>query len=43
MNELIGLVAESPCQVPVVDERGLYLGLISKTHLLQTLDRSTPA
>jgi len=43
LNELIGLVAEAPCQVPVVDEQGLYLGLISKTHLLQTLDRSTPA
>ena len=43
VNELIGLVAESPCQVPVVDSTGLYIGLISKANLLQTLDRNNAA
>lgn len=43
VNELIGLVAESPCQVPVVDNTGLYIGLISKANLLQTLDRNNAA
>ena len=43
VNELIGLVAESPCQVPVVDNDGFYVGLISKANLLQTLDRNNPA
>lgn len=35
VNELIGLVAGSPCQVPVVDNDGFYVGLISKANLLQ--------
>lgn len=43
VNDLIGLVAEAPCQVPVVDENNVYLGLISKTDLLQTLDRNNTA
>lgn len=43
LNELISLVAAAPCQVPVVEEDGTYLGLISKANLLNTLDRSTPA
>lgn len=37
--EVLGLVAESPYPVPVVDEKGRYVGAISKTALLQTLDR----
>jgi glycine betaine/proline transport system ATP-binding protein len=41
VNELIGLVADAPCQVPVINEEGIYIGLISKAILLQTLDRST--
>ncbi|WP_421352699.1 glycine betaine/L-proline ABC transporter ATP-binding protein ProV [Aeromonas sp. 604443] len=43
LNELISQVAAAPCQVPVVEEDGTYLGLISKANLLNTLDRSTPA
>ncbi|WP_323972851.1 glycine betaine/L-proline ABC transporter ATP-binding protein ProV [Aeromonas hydrophila] len=43
LNELISQVAAAPCQVPVVEEDGIYLGLISKANLLNTLDRSTPA
>ncbi len=43
VNELIGLVAEAPCQVPVVDQEGYYVGLISKANLLQTLDRNNAA
>ncbi|MEV3815242.1 glycine betaine/L-proline ABC transporter ATP-binding protein ProV [Aeromonas salmonicida] len=42
LNELISQVASAPCQVPVVEEDGTYLGLISKANLLNTLDRSTP-
>ena len=42
LNELISQVAAAPCQVPVVEEDGTYLGLISKANLLNTLDRSTP-
>ncbi|MGE6180172.1 glycine betaine/L-proline ABC transporter ATP-binding protein ProV [Aeromonas salmonicida] len=43
LHELISLVASAPCQVPVIEEDGTYLGLISKANLLNTLDRSTPA
>ncbi|MGN5260900.1 glycine betaine/L-proline ABC transporter ATP-binding protein ProV [Aeromonas hydrophila] len=43
LNELISQVAAAPCQVPVVEGDGTYLGLISKANLLNTLDRSTPA
>lgn len=42
LNELISQVASAPCQVPVVESDGTYLGLISKANLLNTLDRSTP-
>ncbi|WP_314925626.1 glycine betaine/L-proline ABC transporter ATP-binding protein ProV [Aeromonas piscicola] len=42
LNELISQVASAPCQVPVVEEDGTYLGLISKANLLNTLDRSSP-
>lgn len=43
LHELISLVASAPCQVPVIEEDGTHLGLISKANLLNTLDRSTPA
>ncbi|WP_421189975.1 glycine betaine/L-proline ABC transporter ATP-binding protein ProV [Aeromonas enteropelogenes] len=43
LHELISQVAAAPCQVPVIEEDGTYLGLISKANLLNTLDRSTPA
>ncbi|MBY8071479.1 glycine betaine/L-proline ABC transporter ATP-binding protein ProV [Vibrio fluvialis] len=36
---LIGQVAQVPYSVPVVDDDGRYYGVITKTRLLQTLDR----
>ncbi|SOD99939.1 glycine betaine/L-proline ABC transporter ATP-binding protein ProV [Caenispirillum bisanense] len=41
LNDLLGAVAGSPIAVPVVDGDGRYLGAISKTRLLQTLDRDS--
>lgn len=38
LNDMIGIVAKSPCAVPVVDENGKYLGAISKAALLESLD-----
>ncbi|MFO8155389.1 MAG: glycine betaine/L-proline ABC transporter ATP-binding protein ProV [Pseudomonadota bacterium] len=40
LNEVLSLVAESRWPVPVIDDDGRYLGVISKTALLQTLDRT---
>lgn len=37
--ELIGRVAQAPCGLPVISQQGHYLGVISKTTLLETLDR----
>ena len=39
VSELIGDVAASPCGLPVVDDDGQYLGVVSKVRLLETLDR----
>ncbi len=39
VSELIGTVANVPYAVPVVDAQGSYHGVITKTRLLQTLDR----
>ncbi len=39
VGDLIGQVAEVPYAVPVVDDNGHYYGVITKTRLLQTLDR----
>lgn len=39
LNELLTVVARSPCPVPVVDEDGRYRGAISKAMLLETLDK----
>lgn len=39
VGDLIGKVAEVPYSVPVVDEQGRYYGVITKSRLLQTLDR----
>ena len=39
LGELLGPVAESPCGLPVVDAKNRYLGVISRSVLLQTLDR----
>jgi glycine betaine/proline transport system ATP-binding protein len=40
LSDVMGRVAESPHPLPVVDEEQRYVGSISKTALLQTLDRS---
>ena len=39
VSGLIGIVASAPCGLPVVDSDGRYLGVITKTVLLETLDR----
>ncbi|MCF7353014.1 glycine betaine/L-proline ABC transporter ATP-binding protein ProV [Vibrio sp. CK2-1] len=39
VSELISQVAEVPYAVPVIDDDGTYHGVITKTRLLQTLDR----
>ncbi|GLT13436.1 glycine betaine/L-proline ABC transporter ATP-binding protein ProV [Vibrio algivorus] len=39
VSELISQVAEVPYAVPVIDSDGTYHGVITKTRLLQTLDR----
>lgn len=39
VGDLIGQVAQVPYSVPVVDDDGRYYGVITKTRLLQTLDR----
>ena len=40
--DLFGLVAAPPCPLPVTDEDGKYLGVISRTTMLKFLDRDTP-
>lgn len=40
LSDVLGRVAESRWPVPVVDENNRYLGAISKTALLETLDRA---
>ncbi|PHM29828.1 glycine betaine/L-proline ABC transporter ATP-binding protein ProV [Xenorhabdus budapestensis] len=42
LNELISIVAQSPCAVPVVGDAHRYLGIISKGILLQALDKEAP-
>jgi glycine betaine/proline transport system ATP-binding protein len=39
VGDLISQVAEVPYAVPVVDDQGQYFGVITKSRLLQTLDR----
>lgn len=41
LSELIGSVANAPCGLPVVGEDNKYLGVITKTSLLETLDQET--
>ena len=41
LSEIIGTIAESPCGVPVINDKGTYMGVISKATLLETLDRET--
>jgi glycine betaine/proline transport system ATP-binding protein len=40
LSQVMGRVAESRWPVPVVDARGRYVGTISKSSLLMTLDRA---
>ncbi|WP_111497149.1 glycine betaine/L-proline ABC transporter ATP-binding protein ProV [Marinobacter bohaiensis] len=39
LHDIIGSVAEAPCGLPVVNGDGRYLGVISRSVLLQALDR----
>lgn len=39
INDILGSVAQAPYPVPVVDDSGTYFGMISKSRLLQTLDK----
>jgi len=40
--DLFGAMAVAPCPLPVVDEAGKYVGVISRTTLMKFLDRDTP-
>ncbi|EKT59457.1 glycine betaine/L-proline ABC transporter ATP-binding protein ProV [Providencia sneebia] len=42
LNEVISIIAQAPCAMPVVNEKNHYLGVISKGMLLQALDKETP-
>ncbi|WP_210442240.1 glycine betaine/L-proline ABC transporter ATP-binding protein ProV [Vibrio crassostreae] len=39
INDVLGLVGGVPYSVPVVDEQGNYFGVVTKSRLLQTLDK----
>ena len=39
INDILGQVANVPYSVPVVDENGNYFGVVTKSRLLQTLDK----
>ncbi|MBB3808606.1 glycine betaine/L-proline ABC transporter ATP-binding protein ProV [Pseudochelatococcus contaminans] len=41
LSDVLGRVASSSSPVPVVDERNRYVGSITKSALLETLDRTT--
>jgi glycine betaine/proline transport system ATP-binding protein len=40
LSEVLSLVAKSDYPVPVIDDRGGYLGIVDKKILLQTLDKA---
>ncbi|HEX2148087.1 MAG TPA: glycine betaine/L-proline ABC transporter ATP-binding protein ProV [Pseudorhizobium sp.] len=40
LSNVLRRVAESPWPLPVINEQGLYIGSISKSALLETLDRA---
>lgn len=40
--DLYGPMAAAPCPLPVLDEQGKLLGVISRTTMLRFLDRDTP-
>jgi glycine betaine/proline transport system ATP-binding protein len=39
IGEIIGLVAQAPCGLPVVDDQGRYQGVVSRALLLEALNR----
>ncbi len=39
INDILGIVASVPYSVPVVDDDGNYYGVVTKSRLLQTLDK----
>ncbi|NVD08934.1 glycine betaine/L-proline ABC transporter ATP-binding protein ProV [Vibrio sp. JPW-9-11-11] len=39
INDILGAVANVPYSVPVVDQQGNYFGVVTKSRLLQTLDK----
>ncbi|MDX1303540.1 glycine betaine/L-proline ABC transporter ATP-binding protein ProV [Photobacterium sp.] len=39
INDILGVVASMPYSVPVVDDNGHYFGVVTKSRLLQTLDK----
>ncbi|MCG9559007.1 glycine betaine/L-proline ABC transporter ATP-binding protein ProV [Vibrio kanaloae] len=39
INDVLGLVGGVPYSVPVVDDNGTYFGVVTKSRLLQTLDK----
>jgi len=41
-DDLIHCLTESPCPVPVVDEENRFLGIVTKSALLETLESRTP-
>ncbi len=41
ISEIIGPVAAAPCGLPVVNENGIYQGVVSRGLLLEALDRET--
>ncbi|RNF51125.1 proline/glycine betaine ABC transporter ATP-binding protein ProV [Marinomonas hwangdonensis] len=43
IRDIISIVAQAPCAVPVIDEQQKYVGVVSKARLLETLDRETSA
>jgi glycine betaine/proline transport system ATP-binding protein len=40
LSEILGIVAVSPCPVPMVDDTGTLKGVISKTALLEALNKA---
>ncbi len=43
LQELLTIVRKCPCPVPVVDEEGTYLGVVSRTTFLRTLEHGVQA
>jgi glycine betaine/proline transport system ATP-binding protein len=41
LSEIISRVAAAPCGLPVIGEDKKYLGVITKTSLLETLDQES--